>query len=228
VTAENMSEYIGVSRRSMHNSLLVLVDKGLLHRRYKPSDKLIHKPAVYCLAPAGMKALRHHHEDKGYELSDKKLQQLHNTYSDRTATEKFVTHSMNVMKVVTEIKQQTPKTYTMQTASLMTDRDDDEYPRPKPDIYLKRQKTSQVKPNEYFVDIFEESVELWIIKKRIRLYLLHLESYEWSEDVYPTTLLIVKDNKKIASLEKYAAKQIEEQWLEGDIEFQLSNDLLRL
>ncbi len=217
-TAELISGHVGVSRRSIHNSLLVLVDKGLLHRRYEPGYKLIHKPAVYCLAPAGIRALRSCWERDGHELDDQILQQLHNTYSDRMATEKFVTHSMNVMQTVIHIKQQQPKTFDAKTTSLMTDRGD-EYPRPKPDLYLKRRKLSQTKPNEYFVDTFEEDVELWIIKKRVRLYILHQQAYEWSADEYPTIVLIVKDKKKIPRLRRYIRKRIEEQWLEEDVNF---------
>jgi len=102
----------------------------------------------------------------------------------------------------------------------------DDFPRPKPDLFLARLKTHSTKPSEVFIDIFGNNAELWIIKKRIRLYLIHHDEYEWDADIYPIVLLLVDDEKKHRKLRRYANKQIEERWVEGEVNIVISSKVI--
>lgn len=214
-SAELVGRYIGVTRRSMSNSLNVLLDRGFLHRRFDGVYHLLHKPASYCLTPKGIKALKQH-----YDLNEKVL---HNIYHDRKVTPEFVDHSLNVFKTYLDLRDKHPGTFNIMTSSYQADFDD--FPRPKPDLFLARLKPHENKPDEVFVDVYEEDVELWIIKKRIRLYLIHHDEFEWDADIYPTVLLLVEDEKKLRKLKRYANKQIEERWLEGEVKFVICSDI---
>jgi hypothetical protein len=89
----------------------------------------------------------------------------------------------------------------------------DGFPEQLPDLYI------TTGSNSYFLDIFTDNL-FYLVKKRLDALLKHFESDEWTEDIYPTLLLVFPDSRIEAKAQAYIEKLRDDAYIEdGDLQF---------
>jgi DNA-binding MarR family transcriptional regulator len=97
-TDDLLANYLfNVSRQSMHDRLKVLCEKGYIGRIYNSSYKLAGRPASYHLLPKGIAVLKQ-------LQTGIKPAVLRNIRKDSGASERFVSHCMNVFATYVAFK----------------------------------------------------------------------------------------------------------------------------
>lgn len=201
VTADLVAKYKNVSTRATNEALSILLQRKTISRRFDKTYKLLGKSARYYLAPQALKLL------KANGLNESVL---HARYKDRSVSEQFVEHTINILITSLNIQANFPKSFLIYTKAELADRG--YFPQPLPDLYLKRDKLTQNMPNEYFIDIFSDT-QFFIIKKRVDQYIEHFESGDWGGVIYPTILLACPNNTTIQKLLKYVETALDNKYI---------------
>lgn len=173
----------------MYERLLVLAEQGYLHKTYDKSWKLLGKPAVYSLAAKGIKTLR-----DNTNWFNKAVYK--NQYKNRSAGLQLVDHSLDLAKLCLQLKKQYGDSMQYFSKSEITKFE--QFIRPLPDMYLRKDKKKDDEIQHFQLEVIEAGTFTWMIRKRINA---HQEWFDenndedWGfEDNYPTLLLIC-DNK---------------------------------
>jgi hypothetical protein len=219
VTSNLVAKYKGVSTSATNKAFIILLQRGLIARRFDKTYKLLGKSARYYLAPKALKLLK-----TEYGLNE---QVLHARYKDKSVGEPFVEHTLEIMTACLNIRTAYPDTFTLFTKAELAKHD--YFPQPLPDLYLLLNKSSDRKTNEYFIDIFSTGTLLFIIKKRIDQYIDHFESGDWENNQYPLILLICPDNRTGHKLQKYIETTFDNKYIdETELTFLTGTDLNEL
>lgn len=208
-SAELLAKQKNVSKRSLNNTLTVLMDQGYVSRRYEKTYKLLGKPASYFLAAKGLKLLRDE-----YGLSQKVL---HSMYKNKFLSQNFIDHNLNVATACLNLRAIYQDTFGIFTKSEIADLD--YMPDQLPDLYLNRKEPNQDKPNEYLLDIFTDT-QFFILKKRIDAYVEHFDSGDWPNSQYPTVLIACPDARTEEKLHKHIQSTLDNNYIdEADLRF---------
>lgn len=181
----------------MYEKFRVLAEQGYLGKRYDSSYKLRGKPASYYLAAPGIRYLR-----ENSELDDSALR---NMYKSKNITEEHIDHCLMVMRVFMALKQHTKEDFHIWSRYELAIFD--YFISPLPDLYLYRKRAKASKPRRYLLDIFDESLPFWVIKKRLKAYIDHSEEVDLEDydEQYPDVLLVAPNER----IEKRILRQIE-------------------
>jgi len=133
VTANRVAEYRDVSTRTTNEALSILLNRDLITRKYDKSYKLLGKGARYFLTPKASKLLK--------PEPNINEQVLHTRYKDRYVSEAFVEHSIEIMAACLDIRSSYPDAFTI--FSKAESAGHNFMPKPLPDLYLRRNKTSE-------------------------------------------------------------------------------------
>jgi hypothetical protein len=90
-----------------------------------------------------------------------------------------------------------------------------QFPRPLPSLYLKRLDVSQAKPNEYFIEIIDDT-PFFVIKKLINKYIEHYEEGEWQGRAYPQLILQTGSASLLKKAAEYIESLIEDGYIDED------------
>lgn len=186
------------SLASLREGLRLLVDQEYLSRRYGSSYKLQGIAARYYLAPKALTYLRVAH---GFNETV-----LHAMYRNKTVSENFIDHNLDVFRVYINLSTGYPHTFDIYTKQELTSFE--QLPSPLPDLYLRRTVASDTQSNHYLLDISRD-VQFFVLKKRFDQYLEHYESGNWeasSNDNYPTVLIVCLDSRLEKKLNAYVEK----------------------
>lgn len=186
------------SLASLREGLQLLVDQEYLGRRYSSSYKLQGIAARYFLAPKALTYLRDAH---GFNETV-----LHAMYRNKTASEGFIDHNLDVFQAYIKLSANYPDTFDIYTKQELSSFE--QLPSPLPDLYLRRRIVSKTLPNHYVLDISKD-VQFFILKKRFDQYLEHFESGDWeteSTNNYPTILIACLDPRLEEKLKAYVEK----------------------
>lgn len=185
----------------INSALQILLDQDYIGRKYNNSYKLQGKGASYYLAPKALKVLRDNH---GFNETI-----LHTMYKNRTVSETFIDHCLDVFRAFLELSSVYPETANIYTKYELGGLD--YFPSPAPDLYISRIDASKNAQADFFLDIFTNT-QLFVIKKRIALYLEHYESGDWESETktnYPTLLIACPDGRTEEKLQDYVEKALE-------------------
>ena len=203
ITAELAGQYKGVSTRAANLALGILLKNELVHRRYDKSYKLLGKAARYYLAPKALKLLR---DEYGLNSAV-----LHARYKDTHVSEVFVDHTIKIVEQCTGIRLSYPNMFTVYTKAELAD--SDEFPQLLPDLYITRINETGGMPTSYFIDIVSDT-QPFLIKKRIAQYIVHYESGDWNEKVYPTIILICANTLTAKKLSAHVQDTLDNAFIE--------------
>ena len=210
INSSLLARYKAISRISANNSLKVLLDQDYIGSRYEKRYKIQGKGPRYYLTPKGVRLVKAKLDDDLSELT------IANLYRNKSVTETFVEHTIDVMSVVLALKAMHPDIFHIFTRTELGDYDF--FPKPKPDLYLNRIKTSAKSYNEYMLEIFT-ATPLFIIKYRIKEYLEHFDTDEWeaeSETDYPVILIACPTKSDEQQLQKYIASKLDNIGIDND------------
>ncbi len=200
-TAPLLAEHKQKNQVTITQSLKTLLDKKYIARNYSPAYKLAGRGAEYYLTNEGIRYLR-----QNYELSEAVL---HAMYKNKTIGQPFIQKCLLIYQVYISLQNQYTQTMKLYTRSEMQDAEG--FPAPLPDLYL------TFNDKDYLLDIFTEYL-FFYVKKRIDLIMKHYEGDEWSDEVYPTILLVFPDSRIEAKAQAYIEKVKDDAYIEdGDL-----------
>lgn len=170
ITSDLLAEILEKDRSTIYERLSVLEQQGYIAKQYDSSYRLRRRSATYCLAPTGIRYLKHH---------DVKRTQLH--YKSRDFTEDQIDLHLQYMKIGIILKKQYPNKFNSFTKYQL---DPDEYIKPMPHLILKGIKEPTP---DYLIEIISARTMTWKLKKRINQ---HLVAADDAECIYPNLLLV--------------------------------------
>lgn len=185
------------SKSKMNERLKILLEQEYIGRKYEPEYRLLRKHASYYLLPKGMNALKG--SDGNY---DKAI--LHNIHKDKTASDQFIDHSLNVFKVYCDLKAKYEDRLRFFTKSQLTHFD--YFPKPLPDAYIRLKDNDQER--QYFLEMLQSTRPFFVSIRKVQKFVSYVDEDEWgvTDTDLPTVLLVCNDKTLQFRLEKYLTK----------------------
>jgi len=194
ITADLLSQYRSTTLSTAKEALSILHTSGYIGRQYDKSYKLLGKGARYFLTAQSIKVLK---DQEG--LNE---QVLRARYKDKSATHSLIESSLNIFKTALDIRTNYPEMFTIFTRYELANYP--HFPRPLPNLYIRRNEPDSTKTNEYFIELLGD-IQFFVVKKLIDRHVEHYEEGEWHSGAYPQLILQTHN----ASLRKKAAEYIE-------------------
>ncbi len=171
-------------------------------RNYSSKYRIRGKAAEYYLSSKGITYLRDEQQ------LDKKV--LHSFYKNKSVAQSFIDHNLDGAAVCVALRKSYPNTF-----EIFTKQEIAEYayfPKVRPDIYLDRVTYADDIENEYMLEVFSESTQLWVVRKRVLALIEHFDSGEWDEAKtdYPSILLVLATKNAEKSLQAFVAKTLDD------------------
>ncbi len=202
-----LASYKHKNKVTILRTLTTLIKLELVEKQYNPSYRIQGKPARYYLSNKGLKYLRDSHD-----LNDSVL---HAYYKNKSVTEDFAGHQLQVMAISTALKQQYPGVFHSYTKAEIWS--DDQFPEAKPDLYLNfKNNTTSNGSSDYFVEV-HINTPLYLIKKRLRQLVEHYDDGDWPSQPYPTLLFILGDPRTENNFAHAATKILHDQGMEEEL-----------
>jgi hypothetical protein len=183
--------------RHAQRRLKHLVDEQYIGRRYNGSDRIHGRPAIYYLKPKGISYLKTlpRLNPKAFNLMYKDSQR---------ASDKFIERSLHTCGIYLKFKELYGQELDFFTPSEMTGWQG--LPKPKPDglIVFRDRPDSRT----YFLELIDDSVEPYLVWRRLKRYFTHYDSNEWQIEMdsdYPSILIL---NSR-AARQRRARQQVE-------------------
>lgn len=185
-----LSEWLRKDKSTVYEMLSVLVAQGYVYKFYDNTYRLPQRPAVYSLAPPGIRYLRSN-IDIGYSEAA-----LRNMYKNKTASPALIESSLHIFTICLQLRKQYPDMFEYYTKSELTSVTT--FIRPLPDLYFRPKALTNTataedgddiedEPTDYMLEILEPGIMSWLLKKRLRA---HQERLEEDEYYYPTVLFV--------------------------------------
>ncbi len=203
-TTELIANALNVkTKNKMNERLKVLLDKEYIGRRYEPEYRLLRKHASYYLMPKGIKALRQYNDKCDESV-------LHNIHKDKTASEQFINHNLNIFSAFCELNTKHGESLRFFTKSQLVQYE--YFPKPLPDAYIRIQ-TENAKA-QYFLEILQTERPFFVSVRKAKRYIAYTETGEWEDTgtSLPTIILICDSETLKKRMDKLLLK------LEDDID----------
>lgn len=186
------------SQTTLLRNLKILEEQGYVGRRFDLSFKIDRKSAYYYLAAKGIAILK---DDSRFDSGV-----LHSYYKNKTVSETFMQHSVDVLAVFNSIKHMYADSFDIFSKSELAPFDG--FPENKPDLLLRGK-------NEYFITLAHD-VQPFIIRKRLTEYISHSEEDGWDVGAYPTLLFVFTDSNSEIRFLGYAKSALEGAGIDTD------------
>lgn len=205
ITADLLSQYRTTTLPTVKEALSILYKSGYIGRHYDKSYKLLGKGARYFLTAQSIKVL------KDQEGLNERV--LHARYKDKSATQSLIESSLEVFKTALDIRTNYPEIFTIFTQYELADYS--YFPRPLPELYIRRNETDSTKPNEYFIEIVGDT-QFFVVKKQIDQYIEHYEEGEWQGRAYPQVIFQTRNMSLRRKVAEYIDSLIENGYIDED------------
>lgn len=197
VTVQLISEVQNIKKQAAYQRLQVLIDQEYIGKKYDSSYRLQNKHARYYLLPKAILLLN--------DAPNLNAQVLHSNYKNKNHSMVFIDHTIDVANAYLSLQKSYSKTFHMltrsETASL------EQFPDPKPDLYIRRVRPLENIPNDYFLYIYTDT-QPFIIKKHLSALLEHYDSGDWEADTstpYPALLLTCPNSRSENYLQRFVS-----------------------
>lgn len=200
-TNDLFAQYFGKKDRSfVYKRLSILLERGLIGKRFDSSYRLQGKPAVYYLTPDGARMLQ---EARDVQVNIKAI------YKDKTVSEQFIAQSLEVFAMRNRLNAQ----YDGLSFFTRTDTNREEYdyfPRPLPAAYVRFKGSDK----HFFLDIFHDNEPHFVAKQRMKQYVKYDEDGDWAvtETDLPVVLAVCESSNIAKRVQKYMAKALDDSW----------------
>ena len=137
-------------------------------------------------------------------------------YKNKTASDAFIEHNLNVLDIYLALREKHPDAFTIFSKTELYSYD--HFPQPRPDLYLNRNEEIAGFADDYFLEAFTEQMPFFAIKKRLAVLFEHYEAGDWEaeeDNAHPTLLFVCRDSKLEAKVRTHAAHMLEEEDVEG-------------
>ena len=204
VTVELLTSHLDVNRSAVQRSLVTLLERGYITRRYGTEYRMSGRHAEYCLDLAGIRYLREMLADSWPEELFKPM------YKDRTCTDQFVQKSLLIFRIYLKLTRRHGDKVAIFTSSELRQRED--CPKPLPSLYVD---STKYEDTDWFLEVFTDTL-FFYIKKCVQQYVAHYEEYEWEGDTYPTVLLVVPNEKLQKKATRYIKNYLDDRFIDDD------------
>ncbi|OGL22640.1 hypothetical protein A2707_04985 [Candidatus Saccharibacteria bacterium RIFCSPHIGHO2_01_FULL_45_15] len=200
------------SRRYIHERLRILTEQEYIGKRYDSSYKLLGKPAAYHLLPKGIDALK---TDNVY---DTKLLKL--LAKDSNASDRFIRHCLSVLAASVQLSGLYGTEHTQLQFRTRSDYAGNElFPQALPDGYAFTENAKTKERTHYFVECFDGTMPDSVMRKTITKHVDWYDNDNWTtEALYPTVLLLCRDERLKAKVDKWVTKILDDAWSD-DVQF---------
>jgi hypothetical protein len=192
-----IAQYFGKKDRSfVFKRLSILLEQGLIGKRFDSSYRIQGKPAAYYLTPAGARVLQEQHEDA---INIKAI------YKDKTVSEQFVRHNLDLLGIYNRLKAQYGDRFKFFTKANLNREQFEYFPQPLPDAYVRLRLGGEEK--QFFLDMHYDDQPFFAATRKVKRYVEYAESGSWEETGtdLPAILCVCES----ASLQKRLQKRLE-------------------
>ena len=173
VTTDLLSEMYGKDRSTFYERLTVLEKQGYLLKQYDSTYRIDRRPASYCLAPLGIRALK--------ELPHVTTGSLLQNYKNKQYTRAQIDDCLQLVRLAAYFKKHYSQHFSATTKYQL---DREEYPRPTP--LLRINGTTDTIP-DYLVDFVPAGTPTWQVKRRLTQ---HEDMADESQYTYPHVIFV--------------------------------------
>lgn len=206
LTSDNLARHRNITQNSAYSALKILHSNGYLGIKYNKNYRLMNKSARYYLTPQAVKYLRQLKLGLDEDILGSRLR-------EKAKSSEFVDYQVAVHAAYLDVRQDLGDEVLIQTASELAETEG--VIKPYPALYVRDKKT------HFLVELTGDQ-HLFLVKKRIRKYLEHYESDDWSWDSYPKVRIVRRLKADRKKLEKYIEEQMDDNYLdETDIVFEV-------
>lgn len=196
------AEYFGKRDRSfVYKRLSILLERGLIGKRFESSYRLQGKPVAYYLTADGARELT---TARGIDVNIKTL------YKDKTVSEQFVRNALELFAVHNQLKAHYGDELKFFTKTNMNHEDYEYFPQPLPDAYIRL----KVQDTQFFLDMFYDDQPYFVAKRRMKYYLKYEEDDNWAvtDTSMPAVLAVCESPHLVKRVQKYMTKALDHAW----------------
>lgn len=176
------AQYFGKKDRSfVYKRLTVLLEQGLVGKRFEPSYRLQGKPAAYYLTPDGARALQAHKPDR--PINTKAI------YKDKTLSEEFVDSCLRVFSIYCRLNADYGDSLKFITRVQLSRYD--YFSEFTPSAYIRLDLGG--KEQDFFFEYWQSARPFFTFLRRLKQYSDYFDGGEWEDGTssdFPPVLLI--------------------------------------
>jgi len=197
-----IARYFGKKDRSfVFKRLTILLERGLIGKRFESSYRIQGKPAAYYLLPAGARALQESRPDKVINIKA--------IYKDKTISEDFIQYCLDMFGLYCQLKAQYGESLKFLTKGQLVKYDYFEDFLPSAYIHLDIDGSEK----DFFLEYLQSSKPFFTALRRLKQYVDYAESGEWeagTESDFPKILLVCDNTSLQKRLIKKAPRILED------------------
>jgi hypothetical protein len=209
------AQYFGKKDRSfVYKRLAILLEQGLVGKRFDSSYRLQGKPAAYYLTPDGARRLQKARDDLRVNVKA--------VYKDKDVSEQFVRYRLELFAIYNQLKAQYGDALAFFTSSDLNNEDFEYFPRPLPDAFVLLKTKGEEK--QFFLDVYHADQPNFVAVRRVKQYISYDEDADWSvtETDLPTVLAVCETPSVAKRVQKYMNKSLDEAWSDSEVVYVLT------
>jgi hypothetical protein len=209
-TNDLFADYFGKKDRSfVHKRMSILLERGLVAKRFDKSYRLHGRPGEYYLTPEGARELQ---TAKGLEFDIKSI------YKDKLLSDQFVRYSLELFGIYNRLRSQYGEALSFFTRSLLNREDYEYFPQPLPNAYMRLKVGKQKK--QYFLEVLHDDQPWFVAVRKILQHIKYAEDGDWEETGtnLPTILLVCESEHLAKRVLKRIPKALADSYDEDIIE----------
>ena len=189
------------------------MEQEYIGRNYDGSYRIKGQPASYYLLPKGISLLKRSKDDSKDDLDPKGLNLL---YYNRSASEGFVNHCMDVFRLYLKFDELYGTSLEFFTRSEIAQ--EQRFPRPLPDADLVLQH-KQAEDSEYMLELIGQDLPWFTVRRHIKRYLRHFGDGDWDETQgdYPALLLVCENTLMERQIQRLAVRLLNQAEIEEEL-----------
>ncbi|HSX42900.1 MAG TPA: hypothetical protein VLF59_02340 [Candidatus Saccharimonadales bacterium] len=190
--------------------MAILLERGLIGRRFDKSYRLHGKPGVYYLMPEGARRLQ---TARGTEINIK------NIYKDKDLSEQFVRYSLELLTIYIQLKSQHGAYLGFYTRSILNHEDYEYFPQPLPYAYVTLK--GDERKRQFFLEVLHNEQPWFVAVRTILKHIKYAEDGDWgaAETNLPSILLICESERLAKQVLRRIPKALADSYDEDIIEF---------
>lgn len=209
-TNDLFAAYFGKKDRSfVHKRMSILLERGLVGRRFDKSYRLHGKPGAYYLTAEGARQLQ---AARGTEIIIKSI------YKDKELSEQFVRYSLELFGIYNRLRAQYGEALNFSTRSILNHEDYEYFPRPLPNAFIRLKVGEQEK--QFFLEVLHDDQPWFVAVRKILLHIKYEEDGDWAEagTNSPSVLMVCESERLAKRVRKRIAKALADSWDEDNLE----------
>ncbi len=219
------AQYFGKRDRSfVFKRLSILLEQGLIGKRFESSYRLQGKPAAHYLLPEGARTLQKYRDE-----GDADEVNITGIYKDATVSDGFIKHCLSVFALYNQLTEQYGDDLDFLSKSDQAGFEDS--PKPLPDAYL----TIQANDSEtkyFFLDILDNDAHLLIdASKKIKRYIAYKKSGNWAliaDSPFPKIIFVCNSEEACKRVQKRCDYLLSKVWVIDVTFVATTSDAIRL